>query len=179
MRPPSPGPKPRCWPPRRRPACPRFGMPPASRTSSSCASSCAGWASASAAKARTRSASKASPSRKAPTKTLYGDYIEAGSWAVVGAITGGHIEVGGTRPVDMEVVAAVLEQDARQLRAGRRRVSRRGVEARRRGPHHDRPVAGISRATSSAWSRCWPPRPTARRWCTTGCTSCGCSRSSR
>jgi UDP-N-acetylglucosamine 1-carboxyvinyltransferase len=41
-------------------------------------------------------------------KTLYGDYIEAGSWAVVGAITGGHIEVGGTRPVDMEVVAAVL-----------------------------------------------------------------------
>jgi len=41
-------------------------------------------------------------------KTLYGDYIEAGSWAVVGAITGGHIDVGGTRPVDMEVVAAVL-----------------------------------------------------------------------
>lgn len=41
-------------------------------------------------------------------KTLYGDYIEAGSWAVVGAITGGHIEVGGTRPVDMEVVASVL-----------------------------------------------------------------------
>ena len=39
---------------------------------------------------------------------LYGDYIEAGSWAVVGAITGGHIEVGGTRPVDMEVVASVL-----------------------------------------------------------------------
>jgi UDP-N-acetylglucosamine 1-carboxyvinyltransferase len=42
------------------------------------------------------------------TKTLYGDYIEAGSWAVVGAITGGNIDVGGTRPVDMEVVAAVL-----------------------------------------------------------------------
>jgi UDP-N-acetylglucosamine 1-carboxyvinyltransferase len=41
-------------------------------------------------------------------KHLYGDYIEAGSWAVVGAITGGHMEVGGTRPVDMEVVAHVL-----------------------------------------------------------------------
>jgi UDP-N-acetylglucosamine 1-carboxyvinyltransferase len=41
-------------------------------------------------------------------KTLYGDYIEAGSWAVVGAITGGHIDVAGTRPVDMEVVASVL-----------------------------------------------------------------------
>jgi UDP-N-acetylglucosamine 1-carboxyvinyltransferase len=45
---------------------------------------------------------------KGATKTLYGDYIEAGSWAVVGAITGGHIDVGGTRPVDMEVVASVL-----------------------------------------------------------------------
>ena len=44
------------------------------------------------------------------TKELYGDYIEAGSWAVVGAITGGHIEIGGTRPVDMEVVASVLSK---------------------------------------------------------------------
>jgi len=43
-------------------------------------------------------------------KTLYGDYIEAGSWAVVGAITGGHIDVGGTRPQDMEVVASVLSK---------------------------------------------------------------------
>src|SRR5918993_1412053 len=43
-------------------------------------------------------------------KTLYGDYIEAGSWVVVGAITGGNIEVGGTRPVDMEVVASVLKK---------------------------------------------------------------------
>lgn len=42
------------------------------------------------------------------TKRLYGDYIEAGSWAVVGAITGGHIEIGGTRPIDMEVVTSVL-----------------------------------------------------------------------
>jgi UDP-N-acetylglucosamine 1-carboxyvinyltransferase len=43
-------------------------------------------------------------------RTLWGDYIEAGSWAVVGAITGGHIEVGGTRPLDMEVVASVLSK---------------------------------------------------------------------
>ena len=43
-------------------------------------------------------------------KTLYGDYIEAGSWAVTGAITGGHVEIGGTRPVDMEVVASVLNK---------------------------------------------------------------------
>ncbi len=48
------------------------------------------------------------PRRRGAAKELYGDYIEAGSWAVVGAITGGHIEVGGTRPVDMEVVATAL-----------------------------------------------------------------------
>lgn len=46
--------------------------------------------------------------RSGATKTLYGDYIEAGSWAVVGAITGGMIEVGGARPIDMEVVASTL-----------------------------------------------------------------------
>jgi UDP-N-acetylglucosamine 1-carboxyvinyltransferase len=41
---------------------------------------------------------------------LWGDYIEAGSWAVVGAITGGEIEVKGARPEDIEVVAAVLKR---------------------------------------------------------------------
>jgi UDP-N-acetylglucosamine 1-carboxyvinyltransferase len=46
--------------------------------------------------------------RTGASKRLYGDYIEAGSWAVVGAITGGHIEVGGARPIDMEVVASTL-----------------------------------------------------------------------
>ncbi|MEO8681534.1 MAG: UDP-N-acetylglucosamine 1-carboxyvinyltransferase, partial [Vicinamibacterales bacterium] len=46
--------------------------------------------------------------RGGATRTLYGDYIEAGSWAVVGAITGGMVEVGGARPVDMEVVASTL-----------------------------------------------------------------------
>ena len=41
---------------------------------------------------------------------LWGDYIEAGSWAVVAAVTGGEIQVRGARPEDMEVVAAVLER---------------------------------------------------------------------
>ncbi|MGQ0734590.1 MAG: UDP-N-acetylglucosamine 1-carboxyvinyltransferase [Acidobacteriota bacterium] len=41
-------------------------------------------------------------------RSLWGDYVEAGSWAVVAAITGGEIEVVGTREVDMEVVSAVL-----------------------------------------------------------------------
>jgi UDP-N-acetylglucosamine 1-carboxyvinyltransferase len=39
---------------------------------------------------------------------LGGDYIEAGSWAVVGAITGGELAIEGAREEDMEVVAAVL-----------------------------------------------------------------------
>jgi UDP-N-acetylglucosamine 1-carboxyvinyltransferase len=39
---------------------------------------------------------------------LDGDYVEAGSWGVTAAITGGHIEVRGARTLDLEVVAAPL-----------------------------------------------------------------------
>jgi UDP-N-acetylglucosamine 1-carboxyvinyltransferase len=39
---------------------------------------------------------------------LDGDYIEAGSWGVTAAITGGDIEVLGARTADLEVVAAPL-----------------------------------------------------------------------
>jgi UDP-N-acetylglucosamine 1-carboxyvinyltransferase len=42
--------------------------------------------------------------------SLWGDYIEAGSWAVVAAVTGGEIEVSGTRPEDIEVIAAVFDR---------------------------------------------------------------------
>jgi UDP-N-acetylglucosamine 1-carboxyvinyltransferase len=41
---------------------------------------------------------------------LWGDYIEAGSWAVVAAVTGGEIEIRGARAVDLEVAAAVLKK---------------------------------------------------------------------
>jgi UDP-N-acetylglucosamine 1-carboxyvinyltransferase len=44
------------------------------------------------------------------TRTLWGDYIEAGSWAVVGAITGGEVEIRGARAVDCEVVTATLRK---------------------------------------------------------------------
>ncbi len=57
-------------------------------------------------------------------KTLYGDYIEAGSWAVVGAITGGEMEIRGAREVDMEVVTSTLRKMAVQCR-------QRGDELRR------------------------------------------------
>jgi UDP-N-acetylglucosamine 1-carboxyvinyltransferase len=49
------------------------------------------------------------PSRLGPAEhTLDGDYIEAGSWGVVGAITGGEVEVTGARAEDMEVICAPL-----------------------------------------------------------------------
>jgi UDP-N-acetylglucosamine 1-carboxyvinyltransferase len=41
---------------------------------------------------------------------LDGDYIEAGSWGVTAAITGGEIEVTGARTVDLEVIAAPLRR---------------------------------------------------------------------
>jgi len=41
---------------------------------------------------------------------LNGDYIEAGSWAVVGAVTGGDIAIRGACADHMEVVAAVLKR---------------------------------------------------------------------
>ncbi|MEX2270873.1 MAG: UDP-N-acetylglucosamine 1-carboxyvinyltransferase [Vicinamibacterales bacterium] len=41
---------------------------------------------------------------------LSGDYLEAGSWGVCAAVTGGEIEVSGARFEDMEPIAVVLRQ---------------------------------------------------------------------
>jgi len=41
---------------------------------------------------------------------LWGDYIEAGSWAVVAAITGGEIDVRGARAIDLEGLGAVMRR---------------------------------------------------------------------
>jgi UDP-N-acetylglucosamine 1-carboxyvinyltransferase len=48
--------------------------------------------------------------RKGATHRLQGDYVEAGSWGVVAAITGGEITVNGARHEDMEVIAVPLRQ---------------------------------------------------------------------
>jgi UDP-N-acetylglucosamine 1-carboxyvinyltransferase len=45
---------------------------------------------------------------KGATHTLRGDYIEAASWGVVGAITGGEVEITGVLAQDLEPIAAVL-----------------------------------------------------------------------
>jgi UDP-N-acetylglucosamine 1-carboxyvinyltransferase len=44
------------------------------------------------------------------THRLSGDYIEAGSWAVVAAVTGGEIEIRGARAEDVEGIAFVLKR---------------------------------------------------------------------
>jgi UDP-N-acetylglucosamine 1-carboxyvinyltransferase len=48
--------------------------------------------------------------RGGATHRLAGDYIEAGSWGVVAAITNGEIEVTGARTSDLEVIAAPLKR---------------------------------------------------------------------
>ena len=44
------------------------------------------------------------------THTLRGDYIEAASWAVVGAVTQGDIEITGAKTVDLEPTTSVLAE---------------------------------------------------------------------
>ena len=70
--------------------------------------------------------------RRGATHRLNGDYIEAGSWAVVAAITGGTAEVRGVRAVDMEPVAAVLQRMKLNVDARERRLPRRANRASRR-----------------------------------------------
>ncbi|MEO7191417.1 MAG: UDP-N-acetylglucosamine 1-carboxyvinyltransferase [Vicinamibacterales bacterium] len=42
--------------------------------------------------------------------TLRGDYIEAASWGVVGAVTGGDVEITGVQAEDLEPITAVLAE---------------------------------------------------------------------
>ena len=65
-----------------------------------------------------------SESIEGATYTLAGDYIEAGSWGVVAAITGGEIEVTGARTEDLEVIASPLLKMGLRCTFDRRRSSR-------------------------------------------------------
>ena len=76
-------------------ASPRFATPPPSRTSWSCASSSPRWAPASAGIGSSKIRIEGVPKLHGAQHRLGGDYIEAGSWAVVGAITGGEIAIEG------------------------------------------------------------------------------------
>jgi UDP-N-acetylglucosamine 1-carboxyvinyltransferase len=69
-----------------------------------------------------------------------GDFIEAGSWAVAAAVTGGEVEVRGARARDMEPILAVLSRFGVRtvLEEGRFRVQ-------------ESTLAGASRVTTGVW----------------------------
>ncbi len=59
---------------------------------------------------------EAPPRLRGAEHRLDGDYIEAGSWGVTAAITGGDVEVLGARTADLEVVMAPLVRMGLQCR---------------------------------------------------------------
>ncbi|MYI38874.1 MAG: UDP-N-acetylglucosamine 1-carboxyvinyltransferase, partial [Acidobacteria bacterium] len=56
--------------------------------------------------------------REGAAWTLSGDFVEAGSWAAVAAMTGGTVEIQGARDVDLEPITAVLRRLGVALRQG-------------------------------------------------------------
>lgn len=72
--------------------------------------------------------------------TLDGDYVEAGSWGVVAAITGGSIEITGVRGLDMEVVAAPL-----------RKMGLRCTTEEGRFAVESAPLTAVRRITTGLW----------------------------
>ena len=102
------------------------------------------------ASARRRSASRRRARLRGATHTLRGDYIEAASWAVVGAITGGDVEVAGAHGRRTSSPStAVLAEMGVDVRA-RGRPLRRACRPRSSGRGASRPASGrASRATSS------------------------------
>jgi UDP-N-acetylglucosamine 1-carboxyvinyltransferase len=77
------------------------------------------------------------------THTLRGDYIEAASWGVVGAITGGEVEVTGVEAQDLEPITAVLHEMQLDFDLGAGRVRRPSLDAPRRSPDHHGTLAGV------------------------------------
>jgi UDP-N-acetylglucosamine 1-carboxyvinyltransferase len=69
-----------------------------------------------------------------------GDFVEAGSWAVAAAVTGGELEVRGARALDLEPIVAVLARFgvSTTLEEGRLLVQRSSLE-------------GAGRVTTGVW----------------------------
>jgi UDP-N-acetylglucosamine 1-carboxyvinyltransferase len=136
-----------CWPPRWRADARRFGTRPASRTSSSCASFLAAMgADVRGAGTSTISIVSTGPLRGA-VHTLRGDYIEAGSWAVVGAVTGGELEVSAP---SRRIWSRSPPSSRRWAWTSARSpgADRAPVRARRRAPDYHRVCGPGFRATS-------------------------------
>jgi UDP-N-acetylglucosamine 1-carboxyvinyltransferase len=76
--------------------------------------------------------------------TLRGDYIEAASWAVVAAVTGGDAEVTGVPAEDIEPIAAVFAEMRLPFD-----LSDGQFVIHRRSEHHT--LMGVRRITSGLW----------------------------
>ena len=89
------------------------------------------------------------------------DRIEAGTFLVAGAITGGRVRVTGTEPAHLDAVIAKLREAGREVGVGADwvRGGHEGPAARRGHPH--RAASGISRPTCRRSSRRSTPSPTA------------------
>jgi UDP-N-acetylglucosamine 1-carboxyvinyltransferase len=77
---------------------------------------------------------------KGATHTLRGDYIEAASWGVIGAITGGDVTVTGAEARDLEPIANVLAEMQLQFE----------LEDGRFAVHPSR-LMGMRRLTTGLW----------------------------
>ena len=89
---------------------------------------------------------------------LAGDYIEAGSWAVIAAITGGAIDVHGARAADLEPIASVLRRMAVDCSVARGPGGGEGAAA---APSGDTLTVGRSRlrAIRQVTTAVWPGFP--------------------
>jgi UDP-N-acetylglucosamine 1-carboxyvinyltransferase len=74
------------------------------------------------------------------THRIDGDFIEAGSWAVAAAVTGGALEVSGARPLDLEPIVAVLARFGVRCELGDERL--RVLEST---------LEGAGRVTTGVW----------------------------
>jgi len=96
------------------------------------------------------------------THRIDGDFIEAGSWAVAAAVTGGEVEVRGARALDMEPIVAVLSRFGvrTELEEGCLRVLESALEgAGRRGSSSGCVASGPpSSARAEGGSAADPPK---------------------
>ncbi len=74
------------------------------------------------------------------SRRLRGDYIEAGSWAVAAAVTGGELEVRGVEAADLEPILSVLTRMCVDCSADGDRLSVRASSAK-----------GIRQITTAPW----------------------------
>ena len=147
----SPARKRRCWPRRRRQASTEIRQRRLRAARRRAVRVPGGaWARASTASARRRSASSRPIGCAARRTRCAATTSKPASWGVVGAITGGDVEVTGAHAEDLEPITAVLAEMELDFDLEDDRFAVRPSIARRRAPHHHRPLARRSRATSSA-----------------------------